>query len=231
MLTNQNERETIKCSSYSGDTDINDDGTNDILLSRNKDTNKCEDRTNDERNARTSENGDGISPIVIYRYKFTEEFMEQLHNFSKIHQYDHRKDFKEAWKTWTEENDDLIGREATRLTTLGYDGDVLDKMFKSARYYFRKKSTEKKEPKQRRIYISVNRELLDAMDQHIEENISREEYQPKTGFAEFCTEQQSLLKETIETLFEKNIKDLDLIEDKIKKTYKNRYFMFAANRK
>ena len=36
----------------------------------------------------------------IYRYKFTEHFMEELYEFSKIHQYDARKDFKEAWKIW-----------------------------------------------------------------------------------------------------------------------------------
>ena len=32
--------------------------------------------------------------VNIYRYKFTNEFIVELYNFSKIHQYDHRKDFK-----------------------------------------------------------------------------------------------------------------------------------------
>ena len=44
----------------------------------------------------------------------------------------------------------------------------LDKMFKSARYYFRKKGTEKKEPKRRCSYIGTAKELLDAMDTLIE---------------------------------------------------------------
>jgi hypothetical protein len=79
----------------------------------------------------------------------TDEFMKELHNFSKIHQYDHRKDFKEAWNTWIEENNDIVTDEIRRLTEMGYDGDILDKMFKSARYYFRKKSTEKNEPQAR----------------------------------------------------------------------------------
>jgi len=170
----------------------------------------------------------GLS-MVIYRYKFTEDFMEELHNFAKIHQYDHRKDFKEAWKIWTEENADIVQEEVDRLDRLGYDGDILDKMFKSARYYFRKKSTEKKEPRQRRVYISVQRELLDVMDQHIEENALKPEYQPKTGYAEFCKEYEMLIKEVTDALLEKTVNDLDLIEEKIKKTYKNRYFMFAKN--
>lgn len=166
-------------------------------------------------------------PSIIYRFKFTEEFMEELYKFSKIHQYDDRKDFKEAWKIWTEDNDEIIDEEMRRLLNLGYEGDVINKMFKSARYYFRKKSTEKKEPKQRRKYISVNRELLNAMDEHIEKQIYGVDYQPKTGFIEFCKDNEKILKETISGIFEKGVKDSDLIEDKIKKTYKNRYFMLT----
>ena len=79
--------------------------------------------------------------INIYRYKFIEEFTNELYKFSKIHQYDHRKDFKEAWNIWVEDNQGFVDEEVRRLSNLGYDGDIIDKMFKSARYYFRKKST------------------------------------------------------------------------------------------
>ena len=175
----------------------------------------------------SKETSDTGLPTVIYRFKFTEDFMQELYKFSKIHQYDERKDFKEAWKLWTEENQDIIDEETTRLTNLGYDGDIIDKMFKSARYYFRKKSTQKKEPRQRRQYISVSRELLDAMDNHIEENIYNDDYQPKTGFISFCKANEKILKETISKIFEQGVKDSSLIEDKIKKTYKNRYFMLT----
>lgn len=170
---------------------------------------------------------DTILPSLIYRFKFTEDLMQELYQFSKIHQYDERKDFKEAWQLWTEENQDIIVEETTRLESLGYDGDVLDKMFKSARYYFRKKSTEKKKPKQRRQYISVTRELLDAMDRHIEENIFNEDYQPKTGFISFCKSNENILTESMTKIFEQGVKNSELIEYKIKKTYKNRYFMMT----
>ena len=173
---------------------------------------------------------EGRSHIVIFRYKFTEQFIEELYKFSKIHQYDHRKDFKEAWQKWVQENEEIIHEETERLKGLGYEGDVLDKMFKSARYYFRKKSLEKKEPKQRRQYISVNRELLEAMDNHIEKSIKQENYQPKTGYLDFCKEYENILKESINCIFEKEIRDAELIEEKIKKTYKNRYFMFVASK-
>lgn len=35
-------------------------------------------------------------PNLIYRFKFTENFMKEKYNFSKIHEYEKRKDLKEA---------------------------------------------------------------------------------------------------------------------------------------
>ena len=164
---------------------------------------------------------------MIYRYKFTEDFMADLYKFSKIHQYDDRKDFKEAWTVWTEENSDIIDVEARRLLQLGYDGNILVKMFKSARYYFRKKSDQKKEPKQRRQYITVSHDLLETMDTHILRNVGTPEYQPKNGYVVFCNENETLLKAVIDKIAESGITDKETITNKIKKTYKNRYFMLT----
>jgi len=168
---------------------------------------------------------DELFDINIFRYKFCEEFTSQLYKFSKIHQYDHRKDFKEAWNIWIEENDDLVNKEARRLTELDYKGDILDKMFKSARYYFRKKSTEKKEPQKRRSYVGIQSELLTAMDKHILSNKKNQDYKPSSGFDEFCKQNIDLLKIEVNLLCKNGIKDSDEIKKKIKKTYKNRYFM------
>jgi hypothetical protein len=166
--------------------------------------------------------------VNIYRYKFEDTFTKELYQFSKIHQYDHRKDFKIAWNTWVEENDELVSNETQRLDNLGYDGDILDKMFKSARYYFRKKSTEKKEPKTRREYISVQKELLDAMDAHIKRNLNNDNYKPSDGFLEFCKDNIDILKEEVSILCKNGITNSNEVKDKIKKTYKNRYFMIIS---
>jgi hypothetical protein len=152
--------------------------------------------------------------------------MDELHKFSKIHQYDDRKSFKEAWDNWLEENDELVQDEMERLTNLNYEGDILDKMFKSARYYFKKKGTTKPEPKSRRQYLSVQKDLLDAMDEHILKNKSEPDYKPSDGFSDFCNTHLDLLKEEVVRLVvEHNVNDVNVIKDKIKKTYKNRYFI------
>ena len=161
----------------------------------------------------------------IYRYKFTEDFMAELFTFSKVHQYDHRKDFKEAWLAWLDVNEDIVNDEIHRLTRLGYDGDILDKMFKSARYYFRKKSTEKKAPIQRRDYVPVRKELLEAVDQHIKQHISLADYKPSDGFDDFCNTHVEIIREEVNLLCRDGLTDSVEIKNKIKKTYKNRYFL------
>jgi hypothetical protein len=168
------------------------------------------------------------SNINIYRYKFTNEFTNELFKFSKVHQYDHRKDFKEAWEKWTEDNDNLINEEIRRLICLGYDGDILDKMFKSARYYFRKKSTEKRAPAKRRIYVGSQKDLLEAMDEHIKTNIQLSDFKPSVGFDEFCKKHIEILKEQVNILSQAGFKDPNEIKAKIKKTYKNRYFLIIS---
>jgi hypothetical protein len=163
--------------------------------------------------------------VNIYRYKFTEDFTGELFKFSKIHQYDERKAFKEAWNIWMDDNQNIVNEEYRRLKELGYDGDIFDKMFKSARYYFRKKSTEKKEPVKRRIYVGSQKDLLDAMDEHIKSNIGSGEFKPSEGFDEFCKQNMNLLKEEITVLCRAGLTDSNEIKSKIKKTYKNRYFL------
>lgn len=158
----------------------------------------------------------------IYRYKLSTEMIDKLYQFSKIHEYDNRKDFKEAWTLWTEENNECISHELRRLRTLGYDGNINDKLFKSARYYFRKKSTEKKEPAKRRNYIGSQKKLLDAMDEYIQNTLH---LKPSDSFDTFCKEHIDILQEEVCMLCQFGYSDANEVKNKIKKTYKNRYFL------
>ena len=214
MLNNETNRDN----SIIVNTDFNNSRTNYIRIDTLSDTKESE---NNYNKVNTFENGD----INIYRYKFTNEFTCELFTFSKIHQYDHRKDFKEAWNIWLEENESIVDDEVRRLHNLNYDGNVQEKMFKSARYYFRKKSTEKKEPIERRIYVSVQKDLLDAIDEHINLQIKNENYKPSQGFDEFCKNNIDLLKNEVNILCKNGLTDSNEIKKKIKKTYKNRYFL------
>ena len=166
--------------------------------------------------------------INIYRYKFTYEFTEELYKFSKIHQYDDKNDFKEAWNIWIKDNDDIVSQEVRRVTNLGYNGNIITKMFKSERYYFRKKNTEKKQPIERRNYVGVQKEILDSMDKHIETNIkNNSKYKPADAFHSYCNEHTDVIKVEIKNLLKLGLNNPNEIKNKIKKTYKNRYFLLT----
>lgn len=166
---------------------------------------------------------------------------DEFHHFAKLHQYDTLGDFKEAWDIWTTEHADLIRAETDRLIQLGYKGDVMDKMFKSVRYYFRKKTqslsnvitppsetphppiavARKKPPKG--YYLRIPSEYIDLMDRHIQ---MRPDAKPSDGFIDFLQMHPNMVVGLIQQLREKGIDNVQEIEKKIKKTYKNRYYHY-----
>jgi hypothetical protein len=83
------------------------------------------------------------STTTIFRYKLSDETMSLIAAFSKLHQYADRHAYKDAWVLWLNENRDFVTREEMRLKNVGFNGDVIDKMFKAGRYYFREKKEGK----------------------------------------------------------------------------------------
>ena len=164
------------------------------------------------------------STVKTYRFKFTPEFLGVLTRFSITHQYDTPKDFKEAFGSFKDEFKNEIEREINVLNENGYKGDAIDKMYKSARYYFKNKdySQKNKTEKKRRKYITQDKEFISSVDEHIETII--EDMKPSEGFEQFKEKFTEEYNNEQERLSEYFTDKLD-IEQKIKKTYKNRYFI------
>lgn len=168
------------------------------------------------------------SSIPIYRYKFSEEFMNTLANFANSHRYDDAGVFKERWDRWTanDQNISEIIKEEKRLSTLGYDGDMEDKMYKTVRYYLKNKSLEKKEPKKRRKYISIDRIIISEMDNHINDEALPNLMKPSVAYNNFTSQSEysNLMDKEINRLGDLGMEEKPAL-DKIKKTYKNRYYL------
>ena len=76
-------------------------------------------------------------------------------------------------------------------------------------------------------YVLLNRQLLDAMDDHIERGLrSIDAYTPASGFAEFCKLNVNSYSSEVTRLSEL-MPTGEAVHDKLKKTYKNRYFMMT----
>jgi hypothetical protein len=172
--------------------------------------------------------------VKIFRFKLSDDVMSFITQFSKIHQFDDRHAYKEAWAIWLSDNQDMVEREIMRLQQLGYTGDIIDKMFKAGRYYFREKvAINKKSDKnknknknkntdhvsesvvdedeaenenvtKRRNYIVMNPEIIQAMDQHLKTKMKTTGFKPESAYIHFCDQHVELLRKEIGRLLKEN---------------------------
>lgn len=192
--------------------------------------------------------------VPVFRFKFSNDVVDALTYFANVHKHDARVDYKEAWTTWVNENQDMISRETERLSRIGFDGDLIDRMYKSARYYYRNKSTETVKPVERRQYTGVGNEMLNIMDTQIKtyfmlfeemenqdddvvkdkakedatEDVEKPKKTPANGYILFHQQHESEIQEVVEKLcgIGSGMSAED-VEMKLKKTYKNRYYRYS----
>tara|TARA_B110001450_G_C17668024_1_gene500591 strand:+ start:5808 stop:6548 length:741 start_codon:yes stop_codon:yes gene_type:complete len=165
----------------------------------------------------------------VYRFKFSDNIIEMLIRFTKLHAHDSRQDYKEAWDKWYLEQD--FESEKLRLKKTNYKGDFENKLYTAGRYYFRKKNLdEPKKQVKRRKYISVDKDVIDLVDIHIKENINNECYTPSKGYLDFCNKYKDDICKELKRLLELKV-EKKLISEKIKKLYKNRFNIINSNAK
>ena len=101
-----------------------------------------------------------------------------------------------------------------------------DKMFKTVRYYLKNKSVEKKEPKQRRKYVSISKNVITSMDKHIDSKALVEKMKPAFAYNNYSSldEMSEIIDNEINRLISEGMSEVEAL-NKIKKTYKNRYYL------
>ena len=214
-------------------------------LDNNK-TGICVDNNTTDENTEEASTQKKQKPI--FRFNLSDEMVDALLDFSKMHQFDDRHAYADAWNEWKNAPhiSKMLADEIERLQNLDYRGSaecIEKKIFKSGRYYFRNKSVIKVPPKTRGKYISVSKELICAMDEHIARGINNNSKNghdncgqtppspPADLFSEFCKRRVDILKMEIDRLIdlESFSEDPALIIAKIKKTFKNRAFQILKS--
>jgi len=183
----------------------------------------------------------GTTEWNMFRHFLSNEMADEIHHFAKIHRYDDRIAFKEAWTEWTKADDiePLINEEIKRMRNMGYTSDIVKKMFVSARYYHRNAPDQDghdqdghdqdghNEDEQNNPKIGgLSKEILRKMDEHISQT-KTEKKPPQDQFNEFCIGHRDSIEKEIARLKAKCPQDkLDPTEVllKFKKSYKNRYY-------
>jgi hypothetical protein len=178
--------------------------------------------------------------IKTYHHNPSPQLVEIVSYFASIHRYDDRKTFKEEWNKWIENPSiqPIIHEECERLKYNQYEGDPMDKIFKSVRYYYRKKTPTQidasgnqiqSEKKPRKKYESLDDVLLEQMDEHIQKQMNT--YISEISNREIIKNTTVCLLSPAESYsnyleqYAKEMRDMDEEQQlKIKKTYKNRFF-------
>jgi hypothetical protein len=154
--------------------------------------------------------------------------MQVLEEFSKNHHQEDRKTFKRSWEQWIVQSDIelLLNEEIKSLRNSGFEGDVLDKMFKSTRYYFLKKIGSEKDSvkKERKNYVALDKSVLEHMDLHIKEHLGS---RPEDAYNNYCNQYTEKIKKEIQEMANETGDSIEDVYKKYKKTYKNRFYVMS----
>jgi hypothetical protein len=165
-----------------------------------------------------------------HHFNYSEEFATMLASFATIHLEDDNNTFKTAWKEWVETHSSIMQSEIQKMKDEGYSGSVEDKMYFSARYYYRKRAIKEQnllvettdDDKSRKKYESIEKPLLNKMREHIlsqiylQDNCSMVDGEivsnmtPSKSFKHYCLENVCLSEDSI-----------------LKKHYKNLYWRIS----
>lgn len=172
--------------------------------------------------------------IKKFRYDFTDEVGNLLSIFSKEHENEKYKEFQKSWNEWTnkEEIKEILEKECDRLEKQGYENDVWDKMYKSARYYYKKKDSEKKEKIQSKHTNRFSTMFLSIIDEFIKYRLTNQlesenqlSLSQPESYNEFCISNKDHLLNEFKRLIKERGFIPENIEAKLKKTYKNRFHL------
>lgn len=208
---------------------------------------KTNSNTNTEVNVTKSKNNTRIENVKqlknitlkTFHYNPSRDLVEHLTYFATLHKYDDRVAYKEAWDIWvkTPEIASLLALELEMLQTQGYLGDAMSKIYKSARYYYRKKTVKENDgqTKKRKKYEGLTPTILETMDTHIATMI-KTHIATITCNAENGNQVTTVSKISPANAFKMYLETLnnsstftDEIMKKYKKTYKNRFFLYRKD--
>jgi hypothetical protein len=170
--------------------------------------------------------------IKTYHFNMCDEMIHYIDYFATLHKNDDRKVFKEEWQKWiqTEVIANLFESETNRLKKEGYIGNIVDKLYHSARYYYRKKpNNENKdsEEKKRKKYELMDPTILNNIEKHILSQVREHIVDIKQVENKIITHCDISPANAYKKFLETN-PDLSGDETyfaKLKKTYKNRFFV------
>jgi len=185
-----------------------------------------------------------VDQIIVktQRHTFGKELYNALNQFAQEHKNCDRKTYKALWQKWTESENikEWIAAEMEKQP----EQDVLDKMYKSSWYYYRKRGDEKEEIVDkipRKQYDAFDQQILKTIDGHIRNQIKTTMFMneksqsitnisPAESFERFCEDERELLLQEINISYGEDEDEpvtrdeANQVVEKFKKAYKNKFY-------
>jgi hypothetical protein len=177
-----------------------------------------------------------------FRFDFTSEVGNLLAKFSDEHETEKYNVFQSSWNSWInmEGISDILTKECGRLREEGYTGDVWDKLYKSARYYYKKRGrsnqalnskTVERSPK-----IKFSERYLMKLNENIESQLNGNRSDNNVislsnndAFNEFCKVNKYEIVEELRLVKERYGELPKDIIKKLKKIFKNHFYNNRKN--
>jgi hypothetical protein len=163
---------------------------------------------------------------TTYRFKFNRDLLNSIKEFSKMHSENNGDEFLEAFQDWKITNNQVIKNEEQRIIDLGFKGNIEEKIYRSARYYFKNKKNNICKLKQKTIktnYIPRNNKFFTMMIEYIQRNPIK----ASLLFKKFINETDETISIEIKKEFCR-LRSFELTEEeclqKLKKGFNNAYY-------
>lgn len=176
-----------------------------------------------------------------FRFDFSKHTIDLLSVFSKEHCDEKCKQFQCSWRDWINKDNikKTLDEECETLKALGFEGDVYDKMYKSARYYYKKRQDKKDKYEEKQSTVHTNRfssNFLKLMDNIIKSQLN-EDVKKNNGiersqiefFDNYCNIHRNEIVMELRDIKERKGQIPEDIKEKLKKTYKNRFYKNRMN--
>ena len=178
--------------------------------------------------------------VKTFRFKISnDDFYNEIVEFSKIHCYENNELLKQNFKNWCELDNinKMIEKEKMILEQANYDlnkNNIYKKIYKSIKYYHIKNLlknmnfdiVEDNIKQERKKNIVFSKDFISIVKKYISDNVNNRDFKPSTYYINFSESNSELITHEFNKHFEKNNSiTRDNFDYKVKKMFKNQYFM------
>ncbi len=176
--------------------------------------------------------------IQSFRHDFSDAMKANLEQFTQAHHNEPRKQYQQSWNEWTQTHQQIFSKECEALYKQGFEGDPMDKLYKSARYYFRKKTlgtlasqqqTDNKEDKER-TYVRIPSKITESMITFIKQSLENStrgtklELSQQNAFHDYVTQHKELIFTSLVTRRQEKGGLEENMDKKLKKAFRNKFY-------